>query len=139
MSVDTWVNLIQNVGVPIGILAFIGIYFIKPLGGTDGVVASFFKQQAENGHRQTELMGEQKKLVERLSETIGALGIAQREHFMESTQYFTGATVCEANLFRVHAKLIAAAEIVVTDPNAKQLLAEADELVRQSLDQLKGR
>lgn len=139
MSVETLVNLIQNVGVPIAILAFLGVYFVKPLGGSDGVVASFFRQQAETGQRQTELMAEQRRLVERLSETIGAFGLAQRDHIAETSRYIVGATEFEASLFRVHSKLIAAAEIVVTDQNAKKLLSEADDIVRQALEQLKDR
>lgn len=136
MTLDAWVNLIQNVGVPIAILAFIGVYFVRPLGGTDGVVASFFRTQAENAAQQTRLMNEQKELVQRLAETIGTVSSSQQSHMTESSEYFASSSATEFDLLRIHRLIAKACQLEFQNQQAVELLKEVDEIVEKAIRKL---
>ena len=133
---DAWVSLVTNVGFPIAIVAFIAFYFVKPLGGADGVVASFFTTQAENSRQQTALMQEQRALVEKLADSMGMLGQGQREHIKESAEYYHASMSTEYDLLRIHSLLSKAFRLEFQNEQARELLRQVDEIVTDALKKL---
>ena len=133
---DAWVTLVTNVGFPIAIVAFIAFYFVKPLGGADGVVASFFKTQAGNATQQTRLMQEQTALVERLADSMGVLGQGQREHIKESADYYHASISTEHDLLKIHSMLSRACRLEFQNQEARELLKQVDEIVTEALKRL---
>lgn len=130
---DQVVTLIQNVGVPISILVFLGYYFVKPLGGSDGVVATFFKSQSENGINQTQLMNEQRHLVSDLVQSIAAVGTTQSQHYNESTAFFSRTNAVEIDLLKIHSLLAKACQLEFENQEAKIILREVGEIVSDAL------
>lgn len=141
---EGWNSFFQF-GVPTGILmalliggfwsswkvaSWLSSKFLDPLGGEDGILARFFQTQSDNSKKQTELMQEQKLLTSKLTESIGTLGVAQKEHFTESSNFYHHSDIIQLDLIRMHGLLAEAFRKTTDNEEAKEILLEIDSIVQ---------
>lgn len=130
MQVDTFKEL-ANYGVPLAILVAVGwlivTYFVKPFGGTDGIIAKYFQTQSEQYQRQGEIAEKHQRLTEKLTEVCS-------EHHKESGEFYARSEINMSELLQVHHHIVAALSSQFSDDQARKELSQADAIIRRHME-----
>lgn len=132
--IDMFRELIDY-GFPVVVLAFIGWamhrYFLGPLGGPDGIVATFFVTQTECLRKQTQLLEQHNQVADRIQASIGALQVSHTAHANESTEFHSQTKVELHDLIYWQGRLATALALEVQNDEARRILVDIADRVRK--------
>lgn len=134
MDVQTVTDFIKELGVPIAGLAILFWYFVKPLGGKDGLVAEYLTSQSESLKELVKLSTQQKDATENVSDALLGLQRTHSEHHVTTSTFQAHTTTEIHHLLHAHSKMVRGLALMSDNNEAKELFVEADRIVRQCIE-----
>lgn len=122
-------------GVPFTLLGLLvyGIhrYFLSPLGGKDGIVATFFVTQTECMRKQTALFEKHNEAADRMAASLANLNTSHAAFASQSSEFEHQASVELRDLLYSHSRLAYAMSLEFESEEARRVLREVDDIMKR--------